>query len=404
MINLQRGNTYGSIPGRREAVCMARWKRRQIVRSYVALWAMNLWLPVAAGAGWVIEQVEYANPGSEGTKTIQYISKNRLKTVGEGHTFIMDFPKNLFIATDEENRLYWSGTVEDTVEAVKSASVTRICVPPDRVDAWRTEGVEAIPISDADLAAREMLSVPGIASRAGLVSSTQSPWVDANGWRFVRNPHGHFVYELPAGRAVLGAAEASTFHANAVLKIDPADLAAAGQVLAFAAQLPASDLLPVADIAVVDDGTAETGEVMNLLSRRNLLYEPVKARSATHALTVVLGSKKYPRTAAANPSDFALRIRRELADKRRTLRIYGSEVVLARLTGDTRRRRLQLVNYGGRDIEGLRIRLRGSWRVESLSVLGRPDAAPEDVAVADGATELSIRQLGVFAVVDLSAM
>jgi hypothetical protein len=297
--------------------------------------------------------------------------------------------------------IYWSGTVEDTVEAVKSASVTRICVPPDRVDAWRTEGVEAIPISDADLAAREMLSVPGIASRAGLVSSTQSPWVDANGWRFVRNPHGHFVYELPAGRAVLGAAEASTFHANAVLKIDPADLAAAGQVLAFAAQLPASDLLPVADIAVVDDGTAETGEVMNLLSRRNLLYEPVKARSATHALTVVLGSKKYPRTAAANPSDFALRIRRELADKRRTLRIYGSEVVLARLTGDTRRRRLQLVNYGGRDIEGLRIRLRGSWRVESLRVLGQPDAAPEDVAVADGATELSIRQLGVFAVVDL---
>ena len=71
---------------------MAGWKRGQLVRSYVALWAMGLWLPMAVGAGWVIEQVEYANPGSEGTKTIQYISRNRLKTVGEGHTFTIDFP------------------------------------------------------------------------------------------------------------------------------------------------------------------------------------------------------------------------------------------------------------------------------------------------------------------------
>jgi hypothetical protein len=99
---------------------MAGWKRGQIVRSCVALWAMGLWLSMAASAGWVIEQVEYANPGSEGTKTIQYISMNRLKTVGEGHAFIVDFPKNLFIATDEENRLYWSGTVDAYVQEVQA--------------------------------------------------------------------------------------------------------------------------------------------------------------------------------------------------------------------------------------------------------------------------------------------
>ena len=299
--------------------------------------------------------------------------------------------------------IYWSGAVEETVEMVKSAAVPRICVAPDRVDAWRAAGVDAIPISDADLAARELLPVPGIASRSGLLSSTQSPWVDASGWRFVRKPDGHFVYDLPPGRAALAAAEASVFHADAVLKIDPADLAAAGQVLAFAVRLPPSDLPPVADIAVVDDGTPAVGEVMNLLSRRNLLYVPVKARSATHAITVVLGSPEYPRDAAANPSDFALRIRRELTDARRTLRVYGSDVALARLTGDTHRRRLQLVNYGGRAIRGLRIRLRGSWRVESLRVVGRADLGPEDVAVADGATELSIPQLDVLAVVDFRA-
>jgi hypothetical protein len=84
----------------------------------VALWAISLGMPMMAGAGWVIEQIEYANLGAEGTRTLQYISKNRLKTVGDSNTFIMDFAKNLFIATDQENRLYWSGTVEVYVQEV----------------------------------------------------------------------------------------------------------------------------------------------------------------------------------------------------------------------------------------------------------------------------------------------
>jgi hypothetical protein len=75
---------------------------------------------MVASAGWVIEQIEYANLGAEGTRTLQYISKNRLKTVGDGNTFIMDFAKNLFIATDQENRVYWSGTVDAYVQEVKT--------------------------------------------------------------------------------------------------------------------------------------------------------------------------------------------------------------------------------------------------------------------------------------------
>jgi hypothetical protein len=94
--------------------------RAQGVGSYVAFWVIVLWWPMAAGAGWVIEQVEYANPGAEGAKTVQYISKHRLKTVGEGNTFIMDFPKNLFTATDEESRVYWSGTVDEYVREVQT--------------------------------------------------------------------------------------------------------------------------------------------------------------------------------------------------------------------------------------------------------------------------------------------
>jgi alkylhydroperoxidase family enzyme len=298
--------------------------------------------------------------------------------------------------------VYWTGSVEDTAVALKSAAIATICVPPDRADAWRAAGFDAVAISDADLADREAVPEPGIASRVDLVSSTRSPWVDANGWRFVRKPGGRYVYDLPVRRGALAAAEALTFRADAVLKIDPADLQAVGDVLAFARGIPALDLRPVADIGVVDDGTPEVGEVMNLLGRRNLLYEPIAARSThSHAVTVKLGTKKYPRKAADSPSEFALQVRHELTDDRRSLRVYGSEVVLARLTGDARRRRLQLVNYSGREIQGLRIRLRGAWRIDALRVAGKSDAAPQDVAVVEGATEFSIPEIGVYALVDL---
>ena len=47
-------------------------------------------------------------------------------------------------------------------------------------------------------------------------------------------------------------------------------------MLTFLEGLPAVDLPPVADLAVVDDGSAITGEVMNLLARRNLLFQVVQ--------------------------------------------------------------------------------------------------------------------------------
>jgi hypothetical protein len=92
----------------------------RVVRYGVVLWAISLGIPTVAGAGWAIEQIEYANLGAEGTRTLQYISQNRLKTVSDSNAFMMDFAKNLFIATDQENRLYWSGTVDAYVQEVKA--------------------------------------------------------------------------------------------------------------------------------------------------------------------------------------------------------------------------------------------------------------------------------------------
>jgi hypothetical protein len=172
---------------------------------------------------------------------------------------------------------------------------------------------------------------------------------------------------------------------------------------AFLAQLPPSDLAEVADLGVVDDGSDDMAEVLNLLTRRNLLYRVVKGPSAEYPVTVQLGTKEYPVEDVSDPSEFALKVRRRLGDERRSLRIFGSEVVIARLTGDATRLRLHLLNYGGSDIEGLRVRVRGSYPTAQALVAG-PGAVPvTDHVVAGGATEFTLPRLVVYGVVDLSA-
>jgi hypothetical protein len=258
-------------------------------------------------------------------------------------------------------------------------------------------------LADADLASREALPPPGIAARAGVASPTRSPWIVANGWRFTRNPAAKYRYALPAGKAALAAAEAFAYGVDAVLTIDPADAADLGAMLKSLAELPVADLPAIADLAVIDDGSPITGEVMNLLARRNLLYQVVKTPSARFRLNIAMGGREYPVEDAADPSAFALKIRRQLTDEQRSLRIYGSEVVIGRLTGDARRIRLHLINYGGREIDGLRVRLRGAYNTGDAWVGSAGRVALVDHVVAGGATEFSLPKFGTYAVVDLTA-
>src|SRR5204862_154084 len=116
----------------------------------------------------------------------------------------------------------------------------------------------------------------------------------------------------------------------------------------------------------------------------------VKAPSARFRLNIAMGSREYPVAEAADPSAFALKIRRQLTDEQRSLRVYGSEVVIARLTGDAARIRLHLINYGGREIEGLRIRVRGAYATGDGYVPGQGRVALLDHVVADGATECPV--------------
>ena len=296
--------------------------------------------------------------------------------------------------------VYWTQGIE-TRATLEAAAIKRLCVAPERADSWRAAGFTVTPLSAADLASREALPSPGIAPRAGLASPTRSPWIVASGWRFTRHPGAKYVYDVPAGKAALAAAEAVAYGADAVLKIDPADVGILGGMLAFLEALPAVDLPTVSDVAIVDDGSSIAGEVMNLLARRNLLFQVVQAPSPRFPVNIRIGTPEYPREEAADPSGFALKIRGQLTDERRTMRVYGSEVVICRLTADAGRARLHLVNYGGREIEGLRVRLRGIYGDGEAHVAGAGRLALQEQVVAAGATEFSVPRIATYAVIDL---
>ena len=269
-------------------------------------------------------------------------------------------------------------------EALERAGVTRVC-------------------ADADLGHRETLPTPGTTPRPGVASPTRAPWIVANGWRFMRHPATKYGYDVPAGKAALAAAEAFAYGADAALTIDPADAQPAAEMLKFLAAIPAVDLAPVSDFAVVDDGSAESGEVMNLLARRNLLFAVVQAAAPQYRINIRIGSAEYSRADAADPSAFALKVRRQLTDEQRALRIYGSEVVICRLTAGGGRARLHLINYGGREIEGLRIRLRGAYAGGEAHVAGVGPLPLLDRTVTGGATEFSLPRLRSYAVIDLQS-
>jgi hypothetical protein len=298
--------------------------------------------------------------------------------------------------------LYWAQPV-DTAPAVKQAGVGRLCVPPASAAAWRAAGFAATPIGEKERSERLRLSPPGLRSRAEVASASVRPWVFANGWRFLRKPEGRYWGDVPAGKGALAAAEAFAYGADAVLAIDPADLEPVGRMLAFLASLPDSSLPGAADVAVVDDASPPVAEILNLMARRNLLFEVVRKEVPGVALNVRIGSKEFPRDEAEDPEAVALAVRRRLTDEMRSLRIYGSEVVLARLTRDAGHARLHLMNYGGRMIDGLRVRLLGSWAAAEAQAFGQGRIAVEDLVSADGATEFSLGLMGPYAVVDLTA-
>jgi hypothetical protein len=287
--------------------------------------------------------------------------------------------------------LFWDRPV-DTADTLRKGGIERLYVPAGQEQAWRKQGFAASPF---DRAHAVQAVAPTVEYRMDVASATRVPWLDANGWRFDREPARAFFYDAPAGSAALAAAEAYAYGADAAIRAAPEDLAQFAGMLHFLGEIDQPRLPVRANIGVLDDGSDTLAEVLNLMARHNLLFHVVPAADLKYDLNI----RQVP--ANADPYEFAMQIRRQLTDEKRLLRIYGSNLVLARLTGDAAQARLHLLNYGKGTVKGLRVRVLGSYPQGKLSAYGHPHAALEDYTVQDGATEFTIPEMGTYAVVDL---
>ncbi len=259
------------------------------------------------------------------------------------------------------------------------------------------------PLPPEEQKVRRKLDNPGLDKSVTTLSPSRRPFVAANGWQFIREPGARYWYDVPAGAGPLAAAEAHAYGVDATVKIDARDKEAVGKVLAFVRTVPEAKLPVLAQIGVVDDGSEAVGEVMMLLSRRNLLWTVVKAPDPKLALTIRLGSSEFPKESAKDPSEFAYRVRKRISDGKRLLRVFGSEVVLARVVGEGKRARVSLLNYGGGVADGIRIRVRGAYPTASaLPDRSHLEPVIDHRAVA-GFTELTVPPFTLYAVVDLSS-
>jgi hypothetical protein len=287
--------------------------------------------------------------------------------------------------------LYWNAGPE-TASTLRRAAIEQFSAPPERLGSWKQLGFSVTPLSAADLQKRIKLTRPGIDRKVQVASATTAPWVDANGWRIRRQPAADYWYDLPARTAPLAAAEAFAYGAHAILKIDPSDVDSLGQMLHFFRSLPERTLPEVADFGLVDDGSESAAEILNLLNRRNLLFRVLRTPDPHLRLNVTANSD--------DPHLFAAKVREHLTDDQRSLRVYGSEVVLCRLEAEGGQARIHVLNYGGRPLDGVRLRIRGNYGGGKLYAPG--DAKPlADFTTADAFTEFSIPQLGPYAVIDL---
>ena len=246
---------------------------------------------------------------------------------------------------------------------------------------------------------------PNIQMRMSEASATTVPWIDANGWRFLRGVKKALYEKVPAGRAALAAAEAHMYGVDALIEAADEDRAAFDAMVAFLGTIgPAAPLPTRANIGIVDDGGEAVPEVLNLLSRRNLLYRVVRAPDSSLDLNIRLGSREWPQAWAADPNQFAARVRERIGDEKRLVRLFGtgSYNVLVHLTGDAARGRLHLLNYGRRPARELRVRVLGGYSEIRLLENTDPKQAAADQLFAGGAAEFTIPVLGMYAVCDLA--
>ena len=272
------------------------------------------------------------------------------------------------------------------------------------------EGLAAAAPSGPDAASYQEIPSPGVRYLPNVARATNVPWIDSNGWRFARGMRKVSYANVPAGSASLAAAEAFVFNVDAIINPDPKDLEDLGKMLRFLKANEQAPLPAMVNIGVVDSPSPLLDEVLNLLKRRNLLYKVVPAPDRTLDLNVQLGTPDFPAEAAANPYEFAARVRAKLGDDKRLVRLYGTDAVIARLTGDKSRARLYLLSFRSRrqqnaGAQAIRVRLQGRYQPATFAAFGgSPEAKVSDVRHPGTTTEFWVPDFNICAIIDLEAM
>lgn len=270
------------------------------------------------------------------------------------------------------------------------------------------KGLAKAAPAGAAAAGFQELPAPGVRLVPTAARATNVPWIDSNGWRYQRGLRRANYSTLPAGSAALAAAEAFAFNAEAILNADPADIDELRDMLRMLKAHDGPALPALANIGVVDDPSPLMGEVLNMLTRRNLLYRVVHSPDPSLDLTVRLGTGDFPTEAAVNPHEFAARVRNKLGDEKRLVRLYGTSTVIARLTAGGGRARLVLLQYSrGRrqpstNAQALQVRLLGNYTPAAFAAHGaQPGAALSDLRHPPGATEFWVPDFRTCAIIDL---
>lgn len=256
-------------------------------------------------------------------------------------------------------------------------------------------GIERMYRPGDELPRVEKVPPPRVQYRMDVASATRIPWIDSNGWRFARNPGRVYWYDAPARSGALAAAEAFSYGVDAIIHLDASDAEPFARMIAFLKRIDAPALPPMADVAVLDDGSSAAGEILNLLSRHNLLF--TSAPDSKCAVTIDLRQNRQ------DPIRVVRDARAQVTDSKRLLRLFGSDVVLGHVNGDGRRMRVHLLNYSGRKIAGLRVRVHGEWRDPRPALFGAENNLLPDFSHQDGGTEFTIPEINTSAVIDLSA-
>jgi hypothetical protein len=294
--------------------------------------------------------------------------------------------------------LFWDKGPE-TADQLKQAGIARAIVPASREAEWKST---AISVRAGDTQGAVRLATPAASFRANEASATRSPWLVTNGWRILRQPQARYYYDAGGSASALAAAEAYAFGADAMISTDVAGLGPLGAMLAFLDGLKPFDAPAVADIGYIDDGSTASAEVINMLIRRNLLVKLVKTPEPRLGLNIEFGSPQYSKADAVDPGRMAQKIRAELGDARRSLRIYGSDVVVGRLAAAGGRARVHLLNYGNRVVNGVRVRIAGRYSKHQAWIAGVTGVLAADLVVESAATEFTVPELRTYAVIDLS--